>query len=657
MRPLRGLSDHYNRAAVILAKTLPQPSLSDDPLMQLLQALESVETGSLAQDLDPLRSFIRSTEKILDSEYRSIASRSNTSFRDLWLPIVLLGKSWALAARSLLGIPADSWQHVDRVESIIFTPVTQREDPRLRVRLYNEVNCIQRNDYREFENCIKIPFGLRTTYKTKEARIGFLDQKSRIIETEKDDAERMLRGDFPTWLTLLLKWDAVEQIELNYRHEIGEDICKQITSIVAIPDCPSSVRATAESAETFLDNCFGWLGLSDSRARIPASALIILTNGGEEWYQLLEAYSRRIRALLYEECSFRSNYGEAIDAETNTPLFFSLIQRHLIFPPGADIRLENEFNALGTLFDFGSDGEKGVIQERFTWPSTSDLADLIRHRIGNVSFLVDAGESLKQHCDYLLKKADSLDLSSTDQTEQDYSTEWEREVAGSAQSPTITPNPTTGDIFDRLTDRLADLIAKSTPEAFDQSFSQAQKVANRGVMPSRESMERSLSMMTMLTSCVFRAILGVFSRNLDIGLEVIRLLNEQGTYSPKGTGFHSFNDGFEGDDLFKAMSILLRSAVHEESLNDRITAFAAALYVLDVNGVVPERGPDGTFDDEYCAATALVALEERGLVIPEEVSAWAFDCKANIDALLSAEKQNQINAIMSKHSLFLQNLK
>ncbi|MCK7574975.1 MAG: hypothetical protein MZV65_46425 [Chromatiales bacterium] len=77
----------------------------------------------------------------------------------------------------------------------------------------------------------------------------------------------MLIGNIPTWLALLLKWDAVEQIELNYRHEPGEDIYQQISSIVVIPECPSGARMSSSEASAFLDSCFDWLGVVDSRAQ------------------------------------------------------------------------------------------------------------------------------------------------------------------------------------------------------------------------------------------------------------------------------------------------------------------------------------------------------------------------------------------------------
>lgn len=651
MRPLKGLPDHYNRAAVLLAKTLPQPSLSDEPLMKLLQSLEAIEKGSLAQVLDPLRSFVRSTESIFDSEYRPIASRSGTSFRDLWLPIVLLGSDWASSVSSLLGIPASSWLHVGRVQSIVISPVTQREDPALRVRLYEELNGINRDDYKEFENCVKIPFGLRTTYKRSEGRIGFIDHKSRIIETEKADAERMLRGDLPTWLALLLKWDAVEQIELNYRHEPGADICKHIASIIAVPDCPSAVRISSTSAENFLDDCFGWLGVSDSRSRIPAAVLIILTAVGEEWYQLLDAYSRRLAEFLEKECGLNINESRSLDQTKESSLFSSLMQRHLIFPQMADIRVENEFSGISPLFDFGNGDDKGRIQERFMRPSDSDLSDLIKDRIGNVSFLIEVGESLKKHCDWLLKNEyDDLPESHSDDVWSDVP------YLGTEGSSALNAPLKSGvflDRLDRLGDRLSDLFAKSV-EVSDQRLALGAETAIRGMASKSNGIEQSTSTMIMLTYFMFRAFLGMFSRNLDIGLEIIRLIAEQGCYSPKGTGFHSLADGASSAELFNALSLLLRIAVHEDSIENRVAALAGALYVFDINGVIPDRGPDGTLDDEFSAATSLLALEERGLDIPEKLSAWAFDRKANVDTLLSAERQRQICAVLSKHSMFLQ---
>ncbi|MCK7574974.1 MAG: hypothetical protein MZV65_46420 [Chromatiales bacterium] len=88
----------------MFAKTLPQQSLSDDPLVQLLQALDSVE-GALAESLSPLRGFIQSSESLLASEYGPIASFAGTSLKDLWLPIIFLGRNWSFLLNLYWGFP------------------------------------------------------------------------------------------------------------------------------------------------------------------------------------------------------------------------------------------------------------------------------------------------------------------------------------------------------------------------------------------------------------------------------------------------------------------------------------------------------------------------------------------------------------------------
>lgn len=651
MRALTGLPSYYNQAAVMFAKTLPQQSLSDDPLMQLLQALDSVEKGALAQSLSPLRGFIQSSESLLASEYGPIARFTGTSLKDLWLPIIFLGRNWSFSVESLLGIPAKSWDHVNRVQSIVFLPITQRENPRLRVRLYKEILGVSRSDYKEFESCIKIPFGLRTTYKGTENCIGFIDNKSQIIEANNEDAERMLIGNIPTWLALLLKWDAVEQIELNYRHEPGEDIYQQISSIVVIPECPSGARMSSSEASAFLDNCFDWLGVVDSRARVPASVLIVQTVVGEEWYQMLNVYGERLGKFLSNECGFKVNLENKDLPKINLDLYQSIIQRHLIFQPESDLR-DGEFNWLAPLFEFETDDAKGRIFDCYSWPNKIDLSDLIKNRIGNTGFLIKILESLKDHCHQFLENNVHEQLNQINPPDLviDYAENNQKEfLPSSSTDSSYRQKP--AELIDKLGEKILDLIARSGNEIFESDFGKTSKPVTTSL--ESKNIQEHLNVMNALSSFMFRSMLGVFCRNLDIGLEVIRLIDSYVNYPASSNVFIGLADKKESSNFSKAIAFLLHSAVYADSDEKRREALAGALYVFDANATAPERGPDGVADDEFCVATTLVALEEKGLFTPEEISSWAFEYKANIDVIMSSDKQRQVCSTVERYSSFL----
>ncbi|WP_200387997.1 hypothetical protein [Thiocapsa imhoffii] len=621
--------------------------------MKLLHALESLEKGTLAQALEPLRKFIFSVESLLASEYGQLVSRADTSLRDLWLPILLLGNEWSKCAESLIGIPISSWGQVDCVSSIILTPVTQREYPSLRIRLHNEIEGIKRDDYKVFENTIKIPFALRTTYKTSDARIGFIDQKSRVIDAGSEDAEQMLHGSLPTWLSLLLKWDAVDQIALNYKYEPGEDICKYITSIVAVPACPGSVRSSAKEAEKFLNNCFSSLGVADLRASIPSSVLVIQTNTGEEWYQLLEILVDRIAEFLEKECGFLLDEQSHISTENDSMTYQEVVKRRIIFPANSDLR-PGEFGRLSQFFEFSNDEEKGRVKDSFAWLQDSDLPELLKQRIGSINYLLCVSESLKDRCQRLINPEGVNDLvDGLNKSENQKELEENQEVLTAKKEPWSLNKQKPRDILDILSDKLFDLLGQDSLDVLETDI---EKIPPYGANLDQRTASKtsdSLSMMTMLASFVFRAMLEVFYRNLDLGQSVIQLFSEHGIYSPNETGFHSISDGGDDDGIFGALAFLLRIAVHNEDYEARKTALAGALYVFDVNGVLPEKGPDGICDDEYCLASTILALEEHGLNAPESMGNWAFDYNANVDNLLSSEKQKKIHSVLEKYLLFL----
>lgn len=656
MRPLAGLPDYYNRAAVILRKALPQPLLSDDPLMLTLSALDPVDKGFLAEASDPLRLFVRTSENLLESDYGPIASLAGTSMKDLWLPILLLGRGWSGHVESLLGIPATSWNDLGLVRAIIFTPVTNREKPKLIVRLHNPIIGIRREFYKDFENSIKTPFRLRATFNRLEERIDLLDEASRIINGPVDDAERMLSGSIPAWLGLLLKWGAVERIEIAYQHESGSDIKNQIAAIAAIPECPAGVASSSHDAAVFLDHCFTWLGVPGFRSSVPSSVFVLLTTVGEEWYHLLDIYCARLNSFFIKDCGLNAGPNiadqDAVSANDDSPSWLSLIERRVGLPPEADLRLENDFSCISALFDFESDSGKGKIRQRFAVPNTCDIAELLEWRIGHVPFLIQLAEALMAKCNNLIKeiqeKEIKISVRSLDTPKDDIHS---GTLAYDVQSPSSATRRDRSRSFLDF-QNLSKLIGGTTNpvEDSDQSktgYAQPSKSPHTDI-------SKSLDVMSLLTKSLFQVQLGAFKRHLDLAIETMGMLSGKIGHFQKSHGFHGLNIVEGDDELYKSLLHLLSLTVYGGSPDQRSLALAAALYILDPDDVIPgDDGPKGLSDDKFCAASILMRLEDDGVKIPSEISEWAFDFKTNVDNYLNPEKQRKVISLVENYLTLL----
>ena len=655
MRQLPGLPDNYNRAADILRKALPQPLLSDDPLMLMLSALDPVDKGFLAEVSNPLRLFVRTSENLLASDYGPLASLAGTSLKDLWLPVLLLGRGWSGHVESLLGIPATSWNDLGYVQSIRFTPVTNREKPQLIVRLHNPIIGIRREYYKDFENSIKSPFRLRAAFNRLEERIDLLDETSRIVNAPVDDAERMLSGSIPAWLSLLLKWGAVEQIQIAYQYEPGSNIKNQIAGIVAIPECPSGVASSSQDAAIFLDHCFTWLGVPGSRSSIPSSVFILLSSAGEEWYHLLDVYCARMHSFFYKDCGLNSGSNEAdqdtISGKDELPWFLSLIERRVGFPPDSDLRMENEFSCIPALFDFDNDSSKGKIQQRYTVPSTCNIAELLEWRIGRVPFLIELAELLMAKFNRLLNEIqekgfkDGLNSPQTSNNSQ----------LGAPTYDTQTSSATVRKERSRSFldfENLSKLIGGATNPSGDAGLSNTNNTYS--TRTSHADISKSLDVMSLLTKSLFQVQLSAFVRHLDIAIETMGMLSRKNSHFEKNRGFHSLDITERDDELYKSLLHLLSLTVHGGSPDQRSLALAAALYILDPDDVVPgDDGSRGLYDDKFCAASILMRLEDDGVEIPKEISEWAFDFKTNIDSYLNSEKQRQVLSLVESYLTLL----
>lgn len=652
MRPLAGLPDNYNRAAVILRKALPQPLLSDDPLMLMISALDPVDKGFLAEASDPLRLFVRTSENLLASDYGPIASLAGTSLKDLWLPVLLLGRGWSGHIESLLGIPATSWNDLGYVRAIIFTPVTNREKPKLIVRLHNPISGIRREFYKDFENSIKTPFGLRGTYNRLEETIDLLDAASRIINGPVDDAEQMLSGSIPAWLGLLLKWGAVERIEIAYQHEPGSDIKNQISGIVAVPECPPGVASSSQDAAVFLDHCFTWLGVTGLRSSVPSSVFVLLSSVGEEWYHLLDIYCARLNSFFIKECGLYTVPNETdqdtVTANDDSPWWLSLIERRVGLPPEADLRLENEFSCIPALFDFENDSGKGKIRQRFTVPNTCDIVELLEWRIGRVSFLIQLAEALMAKCNSLIKeiqaKETKISVSSLDTPNDDIHS---GTLAYDVQSTSTAIRKDRSRSFLDF-QNLSKLIG-GTPNSVGDPGQSRTGYAFSTKTPHAD-ISKSLEVMSLLTKSLFQVQLAAFKRHLDLAIETMGMLSGKIGHFQKSHGFHGLNIVEGDDELYKSLLHLLSLTVHGGSPEQRSLALAAALYILDPDDVIPgDDGPKGLSDDKFCAASILMRLEDDGVEIPKVISEWAFDFKTNVDNYLNPEKQRQVISLVENY--------
>lgn len=656
MCPLTGLPDHYNRAALILRKALPQPLLSDDPLMLMLGALDPVDKGFLAEASDPLRLFVRTSENLLASDYGPITSLAGTSLKDLWLPVLLLGHGWSNHVESLLGIPATSWSDLGYVQAIILTPVTNREKPKLSVRLHNPLSGIRKEFYKDFESSIKAPFGLRATYNRLEEQIDLLDESSRIINATVEDAERMLSGRLPAWLSLLLKWGAVERIEIAYRHEPGSNIRNQISAIVAVPECPPGIASSPPDAAVFLDHCFTWLGVSGSRSSVPSSVFILLSSVGEEWYHLLDVYCARLRKFYTEECGLDAGLDtptqETISADGDAHWMLSLIERRLGFPPDSDLRRDNELSYMTALFDFESESSKGKIRQRFTVPKDYDIAELLEWRVGRVPFLIQIAQALIAKCNHLLNDIQKSEIKS-DRTYPEISNDnspamvsaWDTEALS-----TTTRKDRSRSFLDFQ--NLSKLIGGSTIPV--GGLGPSTTPSTQSPRTPHTDISKSLDVMSLLTKSLFQVQLGAFKRHLDIAIETMGMLSSRVSYFPKNPGFNGFVIAERNDELFKSLLQLLSLSVYGSTPDLRSLALAGALYVLDPDDVVPgDDGTRGLSDDEFCAASTLMRLEEAGVEIPKDISEWAFDFKTNVDSHLNAEKQRQVLSLIENYLALL----
>lgn len=646
MRHLIGLPDHYNRAAIVLGKALPKPILSEDPLAQLLYTLDTAGNNFLAEARDPLHRFVRASENLVASDFGPVASLAGTSLKDLWLPVLLLGNRWSVYVESLLGIPATSWKYLSHVQAVVLSPITRREKPKLSVRLYRELIGIRKELYKDFESNIKNPYELRTAYDRQKERVEFLDEASRVIDAGADDAERFLNGDYPAWLTLLLKWDAVERIDIACQREQGTNIRNQIASIVAIPECPPGISSSPLEASVFLDDCFTWLGLPGTRSSIPPSVFVLLTSAGEEWYHLLDVYCERNKKFYCEDCGLEQISGLRSD-ESNTilnSLLLLLIERRLGLPADSDLRPENEFSTIPLLFDFGLETGKGNLKPRFAVSPKSNILELLEQRIGCISFLIALANTLIAKCDCLLNVTHYF-AASVDNTEgqgpaNDKVTSDDTNISSSDREKSQSPS------FWDVQDKLIALLGASN----------SSKVASEGILNQARTTDvavlesaKTLEILSLLTTSLFRVQLSAFARDLDIAVETMSMLASRTGYFPKGKDFHSLEIADKDDDLFRSVRHLLHLTINGGSPDQRSLALAAVLYVLDPDDVVPGEGSNGISDDEYCTASTLLQLEEGGVQIPEEISEWAFNCKANIDRRLNSEKQRQVHKLLESY--------
>ncbi|MCK7574976.1 MAG: hypothetical protein MZV65_46435 [Chromatiales bacterium] len=312
---------------------------------------------------------------------------------------------------------------------------------------------------------------------------------------------------------------------------------------------------------------------------------------------------------------------------------------------------DGEFNWLTPLFEFETDYAKGRIFDCYSWPDKADLSDLIKKRIGSTGFLIEILEALKNHCHQFLEHNAHEQLTQINPPDLviDYAQSNQEEfLPSSSIDSNFRQKP--AELIDKLGEKILDLIARSGNEIFESDFGKTSKTVTASL--ENKNVQEHLNVMNALSSFMFRSMLGVFCRNLDIGLEVIRLIDSYVNYPASGNGFSGFADKKESGNFSKAMAFLLHSAVYADSDEKRREALAGALYVFDANATAPEGGPDGVADDEFCVATTLVTLEEKGLFAPEEISSWAFEYKANIDVVMSSDKQRQVCLTLERYSSF-----
>lgn len=395
---IQGVSVEFNRFIVLLDNLLPKPTHKDDPFASFLfNCLNENQFNDVNQEVRDNVSFL--LEVCSSFRAQQYFKNSNNKFKDTentWLPIVLMGTSWDAAVSDLLSIKLPT--RLNSIEMIRMVPGNSNFKGSFTIELNPVLSKMDSYKYDQFKNCVKVQFGLSTTYSVESEELEIIG--NRFLNSEdNEDAQYLLMGRLPNWMAFLLENHYIKKLEITYpiRSSVVTSTQSIISSLVVIPEFPARWRDLP--VENQLSEVESLLGI---RGNMPYH--ISLLSPSPEYYPIIDSY---ISKLLNHIKTMFSRVKE----KTNRSIEDCLLARYVSFPADADLRPGSEYNNIERIFEKIDSDELLHPKKNLVVPIGNFHHTIIR-KIGDLNYLslmIDMMRFCWEECRQRLESSKSSD--------------------------------------------------------------------------------------------------------------------------------------------------------------------------------------------------------------------------------------------------------
>jgi len=227
---------------------------------------------------------------------------------------------------------------------------------------------------------VKNRLGLETVYDVDKEELQVLGRRSPELPEDCDDGQRLLEGQLPSWLDLLLDMEGLKALTIEYRLRRVEvsGIGSALAAIVAVPVCPAAWRDANSSAEIAR-------GLGEIKERLEV--------GSGPFFWLIR---KRPGVLSFAAQLLRVAYGagQAFVGDSNRRQQGGKLRtdaqwlgRRIALARDCDIRAGQDYAELRRLFH-ESEADKGALvpQPWCTLPA-GEIGSWLMNRLGDCHYL------------------------------------------------------------------------------------------------------------------------------------------------------------------------------------------------------------------------------------------------------------------------------